>query len=212
MPDLSQRARAIGRAVKLVMASFVARLDSMIEVSSLTGYSDAAGSIGTATTADDDAPQVIEQYGVATRPPGPATGIVVAPGGDGENRFVIGSSAPAGRPATAAGDAILWTAAGHSITLEDGGAISIASKDGSSIVLDSAGSISVNVGAGAHVDIGGAGAVVLALGQATIDAVDAMLAAGVAVPGDGGASLKATMITGWLGVKASILATRARGV
>lgn len=150
----AQTARGLARVIDLVTRGLRARLDSLVEWARVSSYSTGPGALGTATTSEGEAVKIVEPYGLASRPPGSATGLVLAPGADGAERVLIGSIAPAGRPATAAGDTVLWTAGGHSIALADDGAITITSKDGSMITLDTAGSIALDVGVGQLVTLG----------------------------------------------------------
>jgi hypothetical protein len=201
-------------------ASDKASAETMIDLGEASSVSGSAGEVPTCTVDGDDA-DVFEPYGLAGQASS-SDALLFAPGGDSDTLTAILSSA-SGRPATEPGDKALWTSAGHVIYLDDDGDLVVTGKDGGTVTIAATtgaitieaaagASININVGVGASVNIGGPGALALALGQKVIDAIDAMLAGGVAVLGDGGANLKLTMTTAWNLVKAAILATKAKGI
>jgi phage gp45-like len=200
------------------MAPLINDVETMAEVADASTATGNSGARPTATVSGESV-AVLEPYAFASTPPGTSQALVVAPGTDGENRVTAGLSAPAGRPATDAGDAAIWTAAGHSILLDDDGGILLTSKDGATIDIPATGAINVtagtgasitlNVDPGAFVDAGGTFA--LALGQKVIDTIDAAWAAATPVANDGGAALKTSWLFAWNGVKSQILATITRG-
>jgi hypothetical protein len=194
--------------------------ETMIDLGEVSDVSGSAGAVPTCTVDGDDA-DVFEPYGLAGQA---ATGdaLVFAPGGDSDSLTALVSSV-AGRPATEPGDKALWTAGGHVIYLDDDGDLTVTGRGGGTVVINgTTGEITVNAGTGvdvtinvdvgASVNIGGAGALALALGQKVVDAIDATLAGGIVIVGDGGANLKLTMTTAWNLVKAAILATKAKGI
>jgi hypothetical protein len=208
--------RLIDRRISVLRAS----VESMIDLGEVTNPSGSAGAVPTCTVDGDDA-DVFEPYGLAGQA---ASGdaLLLAPGGDSDSLTALVSSV-AGRPATEPGDKALWTAAGHVVYLDDDGDLTVTGKGGGTVVINgttgaitiTAGTgtdVTINVDVGASVNIGGAGALALALGQKVIDAIDVFLGAGTPVANDGGASLKATMIAAWNGVKTTILATKAKGI
>jgi phage gp45-like len=223
MRDNSQRARAQKRVIDLATQPMRALVNSLIEFVRVSSVSAGAGAVGALTTAEDESIKICEPYGFTSRPPGNATAIVLAPGGETQDRIAIGVMSPASKPAAAAGDAIAWTASGHTVKLEQDGNITITGKDGGTVTIAATtgaitiaaatgASVNINVGVGQNVNIGGSGALALALGQKVIDGVDAMLAGGVPVLNDGGANLKATMTFAWNAAKSAILATKAKGI
>jgi hypothetical protein len=195
--------------------------DSMIDWAASSAMTGAAGEGPTCTLDGDDSADVLEPYGFACSAPA-GEALVFAPGGDVDNLVALVSSVP-GRPATDANDVVVWTVGGHTITLDDDGDLVVAGKDGGTVTIAATtgaitveaatgASVNINVGVGASVNIGGPGAAALALGQKVIDVITATLAGGVPVLGDGGANLKATMITAFNLVKTTILATKAKGI
>lgn len=179
--DRSQRGYAIQRAINLGTRGIQALLDGLVSWTRVSGYSTGADVVGEVTGADGEELTIVETYGLASRPPGAATCLVLAPGGDTSERVVIGSVSPAGRPETAAGDAVLWTAAGHMVQLENAGAVTLTSKDGSTITLDEQGSITLNVESGQSVNVGDALAEALVKSAPFKAAISAAWAAGAAV-------------------------------
>lgn len=167
MPDQSQRARAIMRAVRLAMRPLSERVDSLVELVRLRSTPGSADTIGDARSHDGEGLRVLEPYGLASRPPAGAVGLALEPGANGEGRVVVALIAPGGRPSTAAGDVALWTAAGHKVHLQEGGGVTVESASGSTIVLDTLGNVSINVGVGNDVKIGGPSALDLLKAVAT---------------------------------------------
>jgi phage gp45-like len=229
--DRSQRARARRREIDLATEEQKQQLYSMIEWETVSGVSSGDSAAPTADTDDGDDLEVLEPYGLASRPEGNGTTLAVAPGGEVQGRVALGVSSPGGRPATDAGDTALWCVAGHTILLDNDDALTITSKDGSSIVLASSGaitmtagtaaSITINVDLAQDVNIGGPGAVEMlkaALAEVFLAAA-ATFGSNSAVPGDGGKTALAQMalfITGTLpapppGLASAAGTTKAKG-
>jgi len=158
MPDPSRSAQALQRQIETVTAPIETLALSLIEQATISGVTAGAGAAPMATTADDESVQVLEPYGVASSPPGQATALLLAPGGELTDLVALNVSSLAGRPATDAGDVALWTAAGHRFELDDDGGILITAKDGQTIELDDTGDIIVTPAPGFKARIGGAGA------------------------------------------------------
>jgi phage gp45-like len=201
MPDdRSQGARPLKRAIEQGTRTLWQALYGLVEWTSLTSMSAPAGQAPTASTDDDDDVQVLEQYGFASRPPGAATAIVLAPGSETQDRVAIGVSSVGGRPATEAGDAAAWTAAGHQVVLDDDDALTVTGKDGQSMVMEASGnmtitlaankSLTINVTETGDVKIGGPGAVELLKAQASqthiAGAATFATTPGNFIPNDGG--------------------------
>jgi len=177
MPDRTQGDRPIRRAIEQATRDLWQAVYGMIEWTSITGMSAPAGQAPSASTDDDDDLQVLEQYGFASRPPGAATALVLAPGSETQERVAIGVSSLGGRPETEAGDAVAWTAAGHQVVLDDDDALTVTGKDAQSMVMDADGnmsitlalnkSLTINVTGTGDVKIGGPGAVELLKAQAS---------------------------------------------
>jgi len=206
MRDNSQRARAQKRVVDLATQPMRALVNSLIEFVRVSSVSAGAGAIGALTTAEDESIKICEPYGFTSRPPGNATAIVLAPGGETQDRIAIGVMSPAGKPAAAAGDAIAWTASGHTIKLEQDGNITITGKDGGTVTIAATtgaitveaatgASVNINVGVGQSVNIGGLTALPLTVWSPLSAAMTAMFVAGKAVPIGGAAFLAAE--TAW---------------
>jgi phage gp45-like len=153
MRDRTQGARPLVRAIERGTASIWQALYGLVEWATLTEISAPAGQAPSASTDDDDTVQVLEPYGFASRPPGQATALVLAPGSETQDRVAIGVSSLGGRPATEGGDSSVWTAAGHQVLLDDDGALTITSKDGSSVVLETSGAITITAGTAASIRI-----------------------------------------------------------
>ena len=68
----------------------------------------------------------------------------------------------------------------------------------------------MTIDAATLIKLGAAATEAIAKAESLISAIDTMLAAGVPVPNDGGANLKATMTAAWNGVKNTIKATKGR--
>lgn len=157
MRDNSQRGRRDRRLVDQVLAPLRSLVESLIEFVRVETYSTGADVVGSATSDEGERLTIVEPYGVASRPPGAATGIVLAPGGDTSGKLLVGSVSPSGRPATAAGDTMLWTVGGHQIKLENDGSLTIISKDGQTIELTETGDIVHTVSGESKVKLGGPG-------------------------------------------------------
>lgn len=206
----------------------------MIECTTISGMDSAEGERPVAASDEDEGIVVCEQYGFASLPPGTASAVVVAPGGDGENRVALAVSAPDGRPAMAAGDAIQWTISGHKVMLENDGGVTIAGKDGGQITIAAgtgkitltAGTLAdveINVDNGASALIGDNAALALLKAQATQDffaqAIAYVLLPGNFIPNDGGVKAFQSLlafITGTLpapppGLAVSAGTTKAKG-
>ena len=189
-----------------------ANAETMVELGEVSGLTGDAGAVQTCTVDGDDSALVHEPYGLASHAPS-GDALLLAPGGDSDDLVALVSSV-SGRPATEAGDVIVWSVGGHLIHLDADGALVVTARPSAAVTINAGAgaSVTINVDPGQSVNIGGTPAAALALGQKVIDAVDAMLAGGVPVFGDGGTNLKATMITAWNLVKATILAQKAKGV
>ncbi len=153
MPDRTQGDRPLMRAIRRGTRDLWAAVHGLVEWTTISSMSAGAGKVPTAETDDDDDVQVLEQYGVASRPPGTATALAFAPGGETQGRVAIGVSSVAGRPVTDAGDTSVWSAAGHQIVLDDDGELTITAKDGSSVVFAVSGAITINAGTGASITV-----------------------------------------------------------
>lgn len=124
----------------------------------------------------------------------------------------VSITAPGGAPEDPEGAWVVSGGAGEAIHLDLNDGELTLTKSGTpvaSLTLTAAGAVVITPAPGKSVEAGGA--LALALGQATIDAVDAMLANGVPVANDGGAALLSTMTIAWSAVKTSILAQTTRG-
>jgi hypothetical protein len=215
-----RRLEGLVRLIDRRKAGDKASAETMIDLGEASDVSGSAGAVPTCTVDGDDA-DVFEPYGLAGQA---ASGdaLLFAPEGDSDSLTALLSSV-AGRPATEPGDKALWSAGGHVVYLDDDGDLTVTGRGGGTVVINgttgaitveaaAGASINITVGVGASVNIGGPGAAALALGQKVIDGIDTFLGAGVAVLGDGGANLKATMIAAWTPVKAAILAVKAKGI
>lgn len=151
-------------------------MNSLIENETVTGVSVGDGGLPTAYTDTGDDPQVLEQYGFASRPSGNGTALVFAPGGEQSDRVALCVAAPGGRPATDAGDVQIWTLGGHLIALDNDGDMDMTARPASSVTI--------NVDTGESVNIGGAAlAKSLTKWPAFKAAFDAGLSAGIAFVG-----------------------------
>ncbi len=187
MPDRSQRSRARQREIDISTSESKQLLDSMIEWETVASVSSGDGGAPTADTDDDDDLEVLEPYGFSSRPEGTGTTIAVAPGGEVQGRVALGVSSPGGRPATDAGDTVVWCVGGHKIMLDNDGGLTITAKDGQVIDLGDTGDITVTPKPGSKVKFGGAGAsqpgakatITRAEIQAFVTAITSVVAVGV---------------------------------
>jgi hypothetical protein len=119
MPDRSQRTRRARRIIDLATEKLATTVLGLVEWTKINSMESGAGEAPFAETDEGEEVQVLEPYGYASSPPGAATAIVVAPGGELQGRVAIGVSSVEGRPETAAGDATVYTASGHQMVLDD---------------------------------------------------------------------------------------------
>lgn len=200
----------------------------MIERVRVSGTSGSAGARPTADSSDDEPITILEPYGFASAIAGTGIALAFAPGTDSEDRVALGVSSTAGRPATDAGDVVMYSAAGHSVALDDDGGIVLTSKDGSVIDMPNTGAITITAGAGASitinvdalqsVNIGGTPAFALVKDAENSSAINASLAAGAAFVGTPGDPLGtnasgafAAAVAGYAGAP-SAATTRAKGI
>jgi hypothetical protein len=167
MRNNSQRGRSQQRIIDLGTSKLKALANSLIEYVRVSSFSTGADELGSVTTNEDESITIIESYGFTSRAPGTATAVVLAPGGETQERVALGFMAPAGKPATAAGDAIAWTASGHSIKLTNDGSLKLTSKDGAVIELPGTGGVVVTAASLADITLVVDGGQTIKLGDAT---------------------------------------------
>jgi phage gp45-like len=161
MRDRTQGDRPLLARIDRVVQRAMDAVYGLVEWESIASISNGDGGAPQAQTSDGDDVQVLETYGLASRPSGTATALVLAPGTETTARVALGVSSPAGRPATDQGDTVLYTTGGHEISLRDDGDLTITGKDGATIVLADTGDITVNapVNGSVTVNVSGTGAV-----------------------------------------------------